>query len=106
MSELAELFGDETTLYADSHDDDLAVREQLTVLHKMVLDTVRYDPVCRRPMTVPGVGLVTATAFLAQVGEVTRFPNPNRLVSYLGLNPSGSPVQRRVTASQPSPLFG
>jgi len=39
-------------------------------------------------MTVPGVGLVTATAFLAQVGEITRFPNPNRLVSYLGLNPS------------------
>ncbi|RDI73180.1 Transposase IS116/IS110/IS902 family [Gaiella occulta] len=39
-------------------------------------------------MTVPGVGLVTATAFLAQVGEVTRFPNPNQLVSYLGLNPS------------------
>jgi transposase len=39
-------------------------------------------------MTVPGVGLVTATAFLAQVGEVTRFPNPNRLVSYLGLDPS------------------
>jgi len=39
-------------------------------------------------MTVPGVGLVTASAFLAQVGEITRFPNPNRLVSYLGLNPS------------------
>ncbi len=38
-------------------------------------------------MTVPGVGLVTATAFLAQVGDVTRFPNPNRLVSYLGLDP-------------------
>ena len=42
----------------------------------------------RQLMTVPGVGLVTATAFLAQVGDVTRFPNPNRLVSYLGLDPS------------------
>ena len=42
----------------------------------------------KRLMTVPGVGLVTATAFLAQVGEITRFPNPTRLVSYLGLNPS------------------
>lgn len=41
----------------------------------------------RQLMTVPGVGLVTATAFLAQVGEITRFPNPNRLVSYLGLDP-------------------
>ncbi len=35
-------------------------------------------------MTVPGVGLVTATSFLARVGQITRFPNPNRLVSYLG----------------------
>jgi transposase len=41
----------------------------------------------RQLMTVPGVGLVTATAFLAQVGDATRFPNPNRLVSYLGLDP-------------------
>jgi transposase len=38
-------------------------------------------------MTVPGVGLITASAFLAQVGDITRFRNPNRLVSYLGLDP-------------------
>ena len=30
------------------------MRQQLTVLHKMLLDMVRGDPVCR--MTVPGVG--------------------------------------------------
>src|SRR6202140_1998468 len=30
------------------------VRQQLTVLHKMLLDTVRDDPVCRRLMTAPG----------------------------------------------------
>src|SRR5476649_884512 len=32
------------------------MREQLATLHKMLLDTVRHDPVCRRFMTVPGVG--------------------------------------------------
>ena len=32
------------------------MREQLAVLHKMLLDIVRDDPVCRRFMTVPGVG--------------------------------------------------
>jgi transposase len=41
----------------------------------------------KRLMSVPGVGLITAMAFLAQVGDITRFPNPNRLVSYLGLDP-------------------
>ena len=25
-------------------------------LHKMMLDAVRVDPICRRLMTVPGVG--------------------------------------------------
>src|SRR5262244_4019354 len=32
------------------------MRQQLAVLHKMLLDTVRGDPVCRRLMTAPGVG--------------------------------------------------
>jgi transposase len=41
----------------------------------------------KRLMSVPGVGLITAMAFLAQVGDIMRFGNPNRLVSYLGLDP-------------------
>jgi transposase len=32
------------------------LREQLAKLHKLVLDQVRGDPLCRRLMTVPGVG--------------------------------------------------
>lgn len=43
------------------------MREQLAVLHKMVLDTVRQDPVCRRFMTVPGVGPLDALTYRASV---------------------------------------
>ncbi len=32
------------------------LRLQLAKLHKMLLDLVRDDPVCRRLMTAPGVG--------------------------------------------------
>src|SRR4029077_12542219 len=32
------------------------LREQLAKLHKLVLDQVRGDPLCRQLMTVPGVG--------------------------------------------------
>src|SRR6202790_2178683 len=32
------------------------MRQQFAVLHEMLLDTVRGDPVCRRLMTAPGVG--------------------------------------------------
>lgn len=41
----------------------------------------------RRLMTVPGVGLVTSVCFLAQIGEISRFQNPQKLVGYLGLDP-------------------
>ena len=38
-------------------------------------------------MTVPGVSLMTATTFIAAVGDIRRFPDPRKLVSYLGLDP-------------------
>ncbi len=46
----------------------------------------------RRPEVIllrkhPGVGPLTALAFVLTVGPVERFPNRRKLVSYLGLNP-------------------
>lgn len=39
------------------------LREQFTVLHERLLSIVKGDAVCRRLMTVPGVGPVVALAF-------------------------------------------
>ncbi len=39
-------------------------------------------------LTVPGVNLITAAAFMAAVGDVSRFQTPSQLVSYLGLDPT------------------
>ena len=38
-------------------------------------------------MTLPGVGAVNALALVAVVGDVRRFHEPGKLVSYLGLDP-------------------
>jgi hypothetical protein len=38
-------------------------------------------------MTVPGVNLHTAATFVACVGDIGRFRDPRKLVSYLGLDP-------------------
>src|SRR4051812_21660581 len=38
-------------------------------------------------MTVPGVNVQTAAAFMASVGDISRFSSPRKLVSYLGLDP-------------------
>lgn len=37
--------------------------------------------------TIPGVGLLTATALVAFLGDVRRFPSGRHLASYLGLTP-------------------
>jgi transposase len=57
-----------------------------------------------RLMTVPGVNVHTAAAFMASVGDVGRFSSPRKLVSYLGLDPrvrqSGNEVARHGRISK------
>jgi transposase len=56
------------------------------------------SPVVERLRTIPGVGLLTATALVAFVGDVRRFPSGRHLASYLGLTPreSSSGLRRRL----------
>jgi len=53
-----------------------------------------------RLRTIPGVGLLTATALVAFVGDVQRFPSGRHFASYLGLTPreSSSGLRRRLGA--------
>lgn len=41
----------------------------------------------RRLVSIPGIGLQTAVGLVALIGDVGRFPRPNKLVGYLGLDP-------------------
>ena len=52
--------------------------------------------IVERLRSVPGVGLLTATALVAFIGEVTRFPSGRHFACYLGLTPrEHSSGQRR-----------
>jgi hypothetical protein len=53
-----------------------------------------------RLRTIPGFGLLTATALVAFVGNVQRFPSGRHFASYLGLTPreSSSGLRRRLGA--------
>jgi transposase len=44
-------------------------------------------PEVQRLMTIPGVDATVALSLVAAVGDFSRFPQPEQLVSYLGLNP-------------------
>lgn len=47
----------------------------------------RRNPAVEHLLSVPGIGRLTATAFVAFVGDVRRFPSGRRFASYLGLVP-------------------
>ena len=63
------------------------MRQQFAVLHKMLLDTVRHDPVCRRLMTAPGVGVVVALTYRATVDQPQRFVHSRAVGAHVGLTP-------------------
>ncbi len=63
------------------------MRQQFAVLHKMLLDTVRGDPVCRRLMTAPGVGAVVALTYRATVDQPQRFVHSRAVGAHAGLTP-------------------
>ena len=64
------------------------LREQITVLHRRLLAIVRDDDVCRRLMTVPGVGPVVALTFRVTVDVPARFRNSKAVGAVFGLTPS------------------
>lgn len=64
-----------------------AVRTERERLHRLVLAAVRDDDVCRRLMTVPGVGPVTALTFCSAVDDPTRFSRSQAVGAHFGLTP-------------------
>lgn len=46
------------------------------------------DANVRRLMTIPGIDMVVAVGMMAAIGRIDRFAAPEKLVAYLGLNPS------------------
>ncbi len=61
--------------------------EGYKALHAMVIRIVRNDPVCKRFMTVPGVGPITALSFKAGVDDPLRFTRPRTVGAHFGLTP-------------------
>jgi transposase len=63
------------------------VLHRLDDLHRMVLEAVKSDPVCRLLVSVPGVGPVTALAFRTAVEDPTRFAKSSLVGAHFGLTP-------------------
>ena len=64
-----------------------ALRAEAAALHRRLLAVVRGHAVCRRLMTVPGVGAVVALTFVAAVDDPARFRRSRDVGAHFGLTP-------------------
>lgn len=63
------------------------LRQQISVLDHLLTRFARSSPTCRLLMTIPGIGILTATAFVSAIGDPTRFARSHLVGAYLGLTP-------------------
>src|SRR5262249_12660863 len=63
------------------------LNQRLKTVDLQLRAMAKQTPAVRHLLTVPGVGLITATALVAFLGDAKRFPNGRRLASFLGLVP-------------------
>ena len=63
------------------------LRRELNLLHTELLRIVKNDELCRRFMTIPGVGPVTALAFKTTIDRPDRFRRSADVGAHLGLTP-------------------
>jgi transposase len=59
----------------------------LGVLDTQIAQAGSDDPAVKRLLTITGVNLIVAAGLVAAIGDVRRFTSPQKLVSYVGLNP-------------------
>jgi transposase len=85
IKELVENFPDLAVLVEPMLVVRRVLREQIGILHRRLLAIVRDDEVCRRLMTVPGVGPVVALTYRATIDVPTRFRNSKAVGAVLGL---------------------
>jgi transposase len=64
-----------------------ALRTEYCRLHREMLAIVKADAVCRRLMTVPGVGALVAITFTSAVDDPGRFAKSKAVGAHFGLTP-------------------
>ena len=81
----------------------LEIRElerRVKMIERQLAALAAQTPAVSQLMTIPGIGLIIATALVAFVGNIHRFPSARHFASYLGSTPreSSSGLRRRLGA--------
>lgn len=82
---------------------------EIELIERRIAEQVVSSEEIKRLMGLPGFGAVSATALMAAIGDVSRFPSARHLVGYLGLDPkvvqSGNEPARHGRISKRGPGY-
>jgi transposase len=73
------------------------INQQIQNLDKELAKAGQEDPQAKRLMTIPGVGVATGVAVSCWIGDIRRFPNAKKPVSYFGIAPKVRQSANRET---------
>lgn len=63
------------------------LEREIEMLDRAIHGELRHDPRYVALQRLPGIGPVTAAILIAEIGEIERFPSPEKLCSWAGLTP-------------------
>jgi transposase len=85
----AQLLPDDERLAIERHVREIdRLGEDLKIVERDLAQAAIGSEPVKRLMTIPGIDMIVAEGLMAAIGDPTRFSCPQKLVSYLGLNPS------------------
>jgi transposase len=85
-------------LFAEACQEIREIEARITTVEQQLQALASQMPVVAQLLTIPGIGLLTATALFAFIGDIHRFPSGRHLASWLGLIPRehSSGTRRRL----------
>ena len=69
------------------YDDVRALEARIVGIERQLAALAKDDTTVQRLLEIPGIGLLTATAFVGSVGRITAFRRARQFASWLGLTP-------------------
>ncbi len=87
LCESPELTPRATTLFQELSDEFRQLDARISIKDREIKDFAQADEACRRLLTMPGIGPLTATALVMSVGNGADFKNGRHMAAYLGLVP-------------------
>ena len=91
-----ELSTDGRTLFSELYEELKLLQVRIQGYEDRIKLIAKTDERCQRLQTIPGIGPITATAFLATVGDINVFTRGRQLSAYLGLVPKQSSSGNKI----------